>query len=259
MTAHTQVPGDVADFGHKLADLVASSSDGHLVGAYLHGSAALGGWVATRSDVDILIVLRDPRAGDNAHSCRAGACRTRSRQPRNRARVQCGDPRTGSQPERSLAVPCARCWLHMERQPVQFAGTRWRVTVTFSCTTSSVEAAGFALVGPDPREVFGSVPRAVVLAYLVDELRWGIANAPAAYAVLNACRALIFANHGDLVSKIAGGQIAVDRRLGPVGMIASALDEQRALSEPRPISPEATAFVEQVIRTLDSRALRPGG
>ena len=49
--------------GHKLADLVASSSDGHLVGAYLHGSAALGGWVATRSDVDILIVLRDPLAG----------------------------------------------------------------------------------------------------------------------------------------------------------------------------------------------------
>ena len=78
------------------------------------------------------------------------------------------------------------------------------------------------MLGPDPREVFGSVALPVVLEYLVDELRWGIANAPGACAVLNACRALIFADRGDLVSKIAGGQIAVDDGLGPVGVMAPA-------------------------------------
>jgi predicted nucleotidyltransferase len=33
-----------------------------LTAAYLHGSAALGGWLGDRSDVDILFVVADERA-----------------------------------------------------------------------------------------------------------------------------------------------------------------------------------------------------
>ena len=43
-------------FARRLADEVARTCSGALRGAYLHGSAALGGWVAQRSDVDVLPV-----------------------------------------------------------------------------------------------------------------------------------------------------------------------------------------------------------
>ncbi len=258
MTAHTQVPGDVADFGHKLADLVAGSSDGHLVGAYLHGSAALGGWVATRSDVDILIVLRDPLAGATLTAVEQVLAEHGPGSPGTG--LECSVVTLAQAANPSAPWPfLAHVQASHGKAPVRVLGDSVAGDRDVLMHYVVCRSAGFALVGPDPREVFGSVPRAVVLAYLVDELRWGIANAPAAYAVLNACRALIFASRGDLVSKIAGGRIAVDSRLGPVSTISSALDQQRALSEPRPITPEATAFVERVIRTLDFRALRPGG
>jgi hypothetical protein len=258
MRTHTQVPGVVAAYGHRLADLVASSSDGQLVGAYLHGSATLGGWVAARSDVDLLIVVRDD-APKTAHTAVEQVLVEHGP----------GSPGTGLEcsvvsltQARSPSPPwpfLVHVAASLGDEPSQVRGDSLEGDRDLLMHYSVCRAAGIALLGPDPREIFGPVLRPDVLEYLADELRWGIANAPEAYAVLNACRALIFANHGDLVSKIAGGQIAVEDGLGPVGVIASALDEQRALSEPRPISPEATAFVEQVIRTLDSRALRPGG
>ncbi|HUZ52638.1 MAG TPA: hypothetical protein VMU94_08915 [Streptosporangiaceae bacterium] len=43
----------------RLTALVADRCGGALEAAYLHGSAALGGWVAERSDVDILFVVAD--------------------------------------------------------------------------------------------------------------------------------------------------------------------------------------------------------
>jgi hypothetical protein len=49
------------------------------------------------------------------------------------------------------------------------------------------------------------VPRRAVLDYLAGELGWGVGHAPEAYAVLNACRALVFLTDHKIVSKIAGG------------------------------------------------------
>ena len=42
----------------------------------------------------------------------------------------------------------------------------------------------------------GVVPRRVILDYLAGELHWGAGHAPEAYAVLNACRALIYLTDG---------------------------------------------------------------
>ena len=57
--------GDPHGFAQWLSAAVATRCEsegrgtGALVAAYLHGSAALGGWVAQRSDVDILFVAAD--------------------------------------------------------------------------------------------------------------------------------------------------------------------------------------------------------
>ncbi|HEY1489131.1 MAG TPA: nucleotidyltransferase domain-containing protein [Micromonosporaceae bacterium] len=44
-------------YGRKIA---AAASDSGLIGAYVHGSLALGGFRPERSDVDLLIVISDP-------------------------------------------------------------------------------------------------------------------------------------------------------------------------------------------------------
>ncbi len=89
------------------AELLATL-DGALAGAYLHGSAALGGWNADRSDVDILFVT----AGDPAP---AGS-RQRGDGPAQRGRRlsgtwpggQCRDGKRRGQAVAAVAVRAAR-------------------------------------------------------------------------------------------------------------------------------------------------------
>ncbi|MGH9252577.1 MAG: hypothetical protein ACRD0W_24125, partial [Acidimicrobiales bacterium] len=51
-------------------------------------------------------------------------------------------------------------------------------------------AAGIVVRGPPPAELVGEVARIDVLGDLEVELRWALDDAPEAYGVLNACRAL---------------------------------------------------------------------
>jgi Domain of unknown function (DUF4111) len=113
--------------------------------------------------------------------------------------------------------------------------------------------AGWALHGPPPRNVIGAVPRPVILSYLADELDWGLANALEPYAVLNACRALAFAADGKIVSKIAGGRLALSRGLGPPAIIRRALDQQLGKRPEQAADAAAAAFV-----TATATALRRG-
>jgi hypothetical protein len=78
------------------------------------------------------------------------------------------------------------------------------------------------------------VPRRAILDYLAGELRWGIEHAPEAYAVLNACRALIYLTDQQIVSKIAGGEAALRRGAGPAEVIQRALGQQRGSEPDRP-------------------------
>src|SRR6266487_5421734 len=70
-------------------------------------------------------------------------------------------------------------------------------------------AAGIRLAGPPPADAIGKVGGPTVLRYLAGELAWGLANAPECYAVLNACRALVYLDEDRIVSKVAGGLAAL--------------------------------------------------
>jgi Domain of unknown function (DUF4111) len=118
-------------------------------------------------------------------------------------------------------------------------------------------SAGWPVCGPGPLELIGSVPRPVVLGYLADELGWGIEHGTEAYAVLNACRALIFQADGRIVSKVAGGRIALDRRLGPPAMLRRALDQQQGSAPEQAAAPDAVEFVLATAAALRSAARRP--
>lgn len=113
-------------------------------------------------------------------------------------------------------------------------------------------AAGLLVGGdPRPREVFGSVPRRIVLERLVDELAWAVEHAPSEYVVLNACRAWRYAQEGDLVSKVDGGRWALEQPLRPsyAPLISAALGRQTAASDPVLPADE----VEQFTRYVDGQ------
>ena len=115
-------------------------------------------------------------------------------------------------------------------------------------------AAGWPVCGPPPQDLIGVVPRRAILDYLADELDWGTAHAPEAYAVLNACRALVFLTDHKIVSKIAGGETVLSRGTGPAGVIERALAQHRGSEPDQPAAPDAVSFVLATAAALRSAA-----
>jgi hypothetical protein len=108
--------------------------------------------------------------------------------------------------------------------------------------------------------VIGGVPRPVILDYLATELGWGLEHASEGYAVLNACRALIYLDDGQIVSKLAGGRLAAARGLGPTAVISRAIDQQERGSGEPGVAPDAVAFVRSAAARLRAAARRsPAG
>ncbi len=235
-------PEIVLSATRQAVNAVLGVTNGQLTAAYLHGSAVLGGWTP-RSDVDLLLVADDeldaldPVAAVLAESAFPGnglECSVVSQAQAAAAADppwpfllhvvtgESGGPRIGpgaSHPgDRDLLMHYVVC-----------------------------RAAGYAVHGPPATELIGEVPRAAILSYLADELDWGLAHGTEAYVVLNACRALVYRSDQAIVSKVAGGQEALRRGLGPAALIARALDQQlgRRDTGPRdtgPPSPEARQF-----------------
>src|SRR5262245_17026641 len=162
---------------------------GALSAAYLHGSAALGGWTAARSDVDILFVASDDLSA-------AAAARA------SNALISAADGCPGegglecSVVTASAAARPRPPWpfvLHLgvrDGKQVMYSGRDRAGDGDLLMHYAVCRAAGVTLTGPPPETAIGVVDRPVILGYLADELAWGLANASESYAVLNACRGL---------------------------------------------------------------------
>lgn len=249
---------DVHPWPAAVAQRIAANLDavagGRLVAVYLHGSAVLGDWIPGRSDVDVLIVTADDTSETTAESM-TGAIT--SGEP---------EPLTGEWPEPTVETSIVTAaaardpgppWpflRHVVMDPVEPTrvvrpdegqGDRDLLMHYVAC-----RGAGYPAFGPPPRDLIGPIRRADILAYLADELSWGLANAPERYAVLNACRARLYLTDRTFVSKIAGGEAALRDSTGPANLISRALAQQRATQPDRPPTVDAIAFVEATIAML---------
>ena len=182
-----------------------------LIGVYLHGSAAMGQFVEGRSDVDILVVVE--RALTKEDKRRLAERLTR---PALELTVMTHRAVTSLDETFELHVAGERV-VDGEGHP----GDSDLVMHVAAC-----RAAGRALVGPDPKDVFPAVPRDELLEAFAGELDWAVGHAPSAYQVLNACRALRFAEEDVWCSKLDGGEWALDR-VGQPALVQAALRHQR--------------------------------
>jgi len=115
-------------------------------------------------------------------------------------------------------------------------------------------AAGWPVCGPPPQDLIGAVPRRAIPGYLAGVLGGGIGHAPEAYAVLNACRALVYLADHTIVSKIAGGHAVLSRGAGPAKVIERALAQQRGSAPGQPPGGDAVTFVLATAAMLRSAA-----
>jgi hypothetical protein len=250
----TEVHRWPAAIAQRIATDVAEVAEGRLVAVYLHGSAVLGGWVPGRSDVDVLIVTAD----DTDDAIADAMARAIVAAHRGRHAEQWPLPPLESSMVTAAAARDPRPPWPFLRHIVADPGGTARVISPGDAGGDrdllmhyvACREAGNAAYGPPPHDLIGPIAGEDILARLADELIWGLANAPERYAVLNACRARLYLTDGVFVSKIAGGEAALQRRTGPADVISRALAQQRGTRPDQRPAADAIAFVDATAALL---------
>ena len=211
----------------------------------------MGGWHEPLSDVDLLAVVDRALSSEEKSTVASGLS---------------GLPAPGTGLECSLVtrssleplVPSPRFELHIttgaDAKVVDGAGHPGDSDLVMHFAVC--RERGVAISGPPPNELFPEVPRLMLLEAFHDELAWGLANAPARYAVLNACRAWAFADEDRLLSKVEGGDWAIARGFEPP-IVGAALAAQRGNEVT--ISGEATERVVEHVRAALRAAMDTDG
>jgi predicted nucleotidyltransferase len=217
-----------------------------VVGIYLHGSVALGGFGPT-SDLDILVVAERGQGMDWAVAGQQLLVAAAGARPVELSIVDleaAADPR-----------PPWPFLVHVnsgqQRVVVGDEGGDPDLIAHYAV----VRSAGRVLHGGDPTDVVGPIDRAVLVECLAGELAWGCAEADQRYAILNACRAVAYADDDALLSKVAGGEWWLQRS-GPDRLVAAALHAQLTGVDLGPCDLEARAFVAAAITRLQHAAAR---
>ncbi len=186
------VDDDIGDWVDLVVERLLRLDD--VVGVYLHGSLAMGGFRRPKSDVDLLVVVESAMGDEVRSSLAADMLSLFDRRP-----IVGG---------LELSV-MARHTLEPFRHPAPYEfhfGENWADDVrgggsgprgtdpdlAAHCTVT--RSRGVALAGPAPSEVIGEVPRWAYLDAVLDDLRWildgGIVESPF-YGVLNICRSAL--------------------------------------------------------------------
>lgn len=231
---------------HVLAELRAELGD-DLVAVWVHGSAVLGGFVDGRSDLDLLVVVTDDVERDWRS---VGLALTRVAAERTALEL--------SIIRRGLAESPAAPWpfvLHAtvdggRRRETKVLLDEGRGDADLLLHLAVSRAAGATLHGPSAAELVPELDRDEVVAQIAEELAWAVDNADEGYAVLNACRALRYAETGELVSKVEGGEWLIHHRAEHRAVVERALAAQRSGEHLEGATMAGRALVQDVLDEL---------
>jgi len=225
-----------------------------LLGAYLIGSASLGGYEPGPSDIDIIAVCASPL-----------------KPPVKQVIAAALDHRALSCPARGLEfVLYAKDAVATPSRPLRFElnfNTGGSMDRRLSLNPA-VDAAhwflidldiarlhGVPLAGPPASELLAPLPRAWVLEAVRDSLTWHAQAEPvSANNVLNACRAWRYAEEGVWSTKGASAAWARGRLEDP-SLIDAALAKRHGPPGPR-LDPEAVRALHQQVLAAVERAAR---
>jgi hypothetical protein len=186
------------DYLAALARAVRLALGPALVGAYVGGSWALGGYLAGRSDLDVAVVVHDRLEDRQARALGAALRHEALPCPARKLElvVYTREVAAGgsADPGFELNLNTGRGMATRVEREVTSEAEHW-----FAIDRAVLAEHGEALAGPPAAEVFRPAPRPVLLALLADLLRWH--EAAPDDAVLNAHRSLRFAREGRWFAK----------------------------------------------------------
>lgn len=213
---------DVAHTLKEFTDGLKARHGKDLVGLYLHGSLAMGSYVPGRSDVDLLVVRRSaltPAARRQELSCLLKAS----------ADLLPGGMEISYLVQRDLtplteAPPFDLHYGESHRDAALRVGEGGPLGPPFlpGCDGDLpghlvvIHARGRTLVGVPAAQALPRVPREIFLTSIVDDLSFAMNHLDDKpdYAVLNACRTLLFLRTGKISSKAEGGKWAMETFTG---------------------------------------------
>jgi hypothetical protein len=204
------------DYLHAVAARLRAELGEALTGVYAGGSRALGGYLPSRSDLDVMAVCRGPlhtdaklRIGD-ALRHESLPCPARGLElvvyRASTVRAPTSEPGYELDLNTGRAMP-----FRLSVDPADASGRHWYVI-----DRAIVREHGFVVDGPASRELFAPIPRETLLRALCEAVRWYECSRDARDddAVLNACRAWQFVAEGVWSSKPAAGEWARQRLTG---------------------------------------------
>ncbi|GAB4004057.1 hypothetical protein GCM10029992_47900 [Glycomyces albus] len=232
----SDAPSDVLRHVSEVSSVLADACP-DLIGIYLHGSAALGGFRASRSDVDVLAVIAAPLGRSDQQAMGEVLAATGARCPGMGLEMSVITAATAARLDSCTFEVHVRTNAD-ETVVIPGADSGEDADLILHCAVCRERA--LAVQGPPAAEVFGPVPADRLGAAILGELRWGLDHGEPTYAVLNSCRALRFAEDGQLVSKVEGGRW-YQARHGDDTVVTAALAHQREglhhrVRPPRPLS-----------------------
>ncbi len=194
----------------RLAPIFREKLGENLQGLYLHGSGALGCFSWETGDIDLVAVTeKSPTEEEKAALLAALTGFAEA-------------PAKGIEMSLVLARHCRpfiyptpyqlhwseRWRRHYMADPSCLLGTGEKTDRDLAAHFTVLRAAGRALIGPPPREMFAPVSRGRFLSALKADSRDYAGNHPRdpVYTTLNACRILLYLREGEIAGKARGGE-----------------------------------------------------
>ena len=242
------VPDGVIAFGQTVEASLRAAAGDELIGVYVLGSVALGGYVAGESDLDIAAVAELGIAEEmkpllaEAVFATTPECPARGLEFTLYRREVVASPPAGADFEINVnGGPRMPRTIHLDAQSEQWF---W-----YALDRAIAHGCGIAVSGPPAAELFVEVSRRVLLDAMIASMRWHREHEKATlYSVLNATRAWRFAAEDALGSKVDGAAWARERWSSP-WVIDAAVD----LRHGRPAKldrAEVDRLLDHVERTL---------
>lgn len=225
------MPADVRGQLTALVETVTTVLGDNLIGAYLHGSLAMGCYCPGQSDADLLIATEltlEPAARRDL--VRALLQLSGDPAPLEMSILRRADLTPWQYPT-PFDLHYSEEW--RDQMACDVADDGWRRwgpppngDPDLAAHITVLHARGHCLHGASIDAVFPVVPRAHYVASLADDAEWALERAAEnpAYAVLNACRTLAYLREGRVLCKAEGGAWALQHlRLGERPLVEAAM------------------------------------
>jgi streptomycin 3"-adenylyltransferase len=245
MEANRKVIGFTKDVTRRLTRVL----DDALIGVYVHGSCSMDAFVYPTSDIDMLAV--STRELTDVERRQVGEVLLDPGMPCPGSGLEFSLVTDDSLniPSKSPAFEVHVCTVPERRKFVDGRGHPGDPDLVLHY--AMCHDRGYATVGPAPREVFPVVPRSWVLEAMLDQVAWDYINSDNATTILNACRAVQYAETGQLTSKFEGGHWAIEHRHRPM-LVQYALRVHRNKPKMVPTAEHAKWFVDWANERLNA-------